>query len=254
MKYKIPNLIGVREQKTKILTAIDSKTKLLALIALIAEALFISSIPILDNNDTIYALIICSVILIITIIGIAYFEKKDKKQKKNDKLIDDPRRLEDIINQTLHTICRAVCIPNSPDKTKIRAFIFKKIKNELVCKYYWTLHPLKEIAGELRFKINRENEKNIVSINALKIRDICGTKVAPLSKEYREKNMTGELSNVKYVLAAPIYNNKDIWGTVNLDAIDNFGEKILSSEVAHAAVYQLTVLLQEIIQLDNSFN
>jgi hypothetical protein len=29
------------------------------------------------------------------------------------------------------------------------------------------------------------------------------------------------------------------------------GDRILSSEVAHATIYQLTVLLQEIIQLDN---
>lgn len=73
------------EKRSNILSQIDSKTKVLALITLIAEGLFLGSLVKLSANQIIYALIICASILVISIIGIVLIELKgDKQSSRND--------------------------------------------------------------------------------------------------------------------------------------------------------------------------
>ena len=64
----------VKEEREGILQALDTRTKLLGLIALIAEGLFLGAVTLLPKYQIIYALIVCATILVITILGIVRIE------------------------------------------------------------------------------------------------------------------------------------------------------------------------------------
>lgn len=70
------------EKRMNILQAIDSRTKVMALIALIAEALFLGSLATLPSSETLYALIACAVILIVTLGGIVLVEVTEIRTKR----------------------------------------------------------------------------------------------------------------------------------------------------------------------------
>ncbi len=72
-----------KESRSSILSAIDSRTKLIALITLIAEMLFLGSLSTLPSEQTLYALLACAFILIISIIGIVYIEVIVEGSNKN---------------------------------------------------------------------------------------------------------------------------------------------------------------------------
>ncbi len=65
------------ESRSSILDAIDSKTKLLALIALIAEGAFVASLVVMPPDQVLYGLIVCAIILIVCIIGIVIIDSKN---------------------------------------------------------------------------------------------------------------------------------------------------------------------------------
>jgi len=87
----------VEEKKAGILATIDTKTKVLALITLVAEALFLGSLSTLPSQHTIYALITCATILIISIIGIINIELAEIKNKKLNIGLDN-LQIENIAN------------------------------------------------------------------------------------------------------------------------------------------------------------
>ena len=68
-----------KEERKGILQALDTRTKLLGLISLIAEGLFIGSVVLLPENQVLYALIVCAAILVITILGIVRIETSAHK-------------------------------------------------------------------------------------------------------------------------------------------------------------------------------
>ncbi|GBC61958.1 ABC transporter permease protein [Desulfonema ishimotonii] len=72
----------MEEKRSKILQIIDSRTKVMALISIIAEALFLGSLVILPSDQTLYALIACLSILIVTLIGITIIEYTEVKSTK----------------------------------------------------------------------------------------------------------------------------------------------------------------------------
>src|SRR4051812_37772555 len=64
------------EPRGGLLKGIDNRTKVLALICLIAEALFLASLPVLPADQTLYALITCAVILLVMVVGIVFLESR----------------------------------------------------------------------------------------------------------------------------------------------------------------------------------
>ena len=58
------------EERKGILQALYTRTKVLGLTALIAEALFLGAATLLPEDQVLYALIVCATILVITILGI----------------------------------------------------------------------------------------------------------------------------------------------------------------------------------------
>lgn len=72
----------VNENRMNILQAVDSRTKVMALIALIAEALFLGSLATLPSSETLYALIACAVILVVTLGGIVLVEVTEIRTKR----------------------------------------------------------------------------------------------------------------------------------------------------------------------------
>lgn len=76
------------ENRMNILQAVDSKTKVMALIALIAEALFLGSLAALPASETLYALIACAVVLIVTLGGIVIIEVAEIRTKRAASVTD----------------------------------------------------------------------------------------------------------------------------------------------------------------------
>ena len=76
------------ENRMNILQAVDSKTKVMALIALIAEALFLGSLAALPESETLYALIACAVVLIFTLGGIVIIEVAEIRTKRAESTPD----------------------------------------------------------------------------------------------------------------------------------------------------------------------
>jgi hypothetical protein len=75
------------EPRDGLLKGIDSRTKVLALVCLIVEALFLGSLVALPSDQTLYALITCAVILVVMILGIVFLESKGTGSRESD-----PRR------------------------------------------------------------------------------------------------------------------------------------------------------------------
>ncbi|KPA17560.1 conserved hypothetical protein, membrane [Candidatus Magnetomorum sp. HK-1] len=101
----------MKEKKSNILSTIDTKTKVLALISLIAEALFLGSLPTLPSNHTVYALITCATILIISIIGIimvelAEIKSSDKMKADNAQSFNLKKELSEIVSLELSKHCK----------------------------------------------------------------------------------------------------------------------------------------------------
>lgn len=242
-----------------ILSAVDTKTKLLALIALVAEALFASSLAVLKADQALYALITCAVILAFTIIGIVIMEKSeiDTTVSTPGQLIPSPSTpssefLNELINSAIQTVCRAISLPNTPQGTKLRVFIFRKEGNILVCSHFWSQDPVKEQVGKLRFEITSEVAEKVAVVRAVIDERICRTEVRTMPKGTH--GVTGDVAdNLRFVLAAPIKRNDGtIWGTIDFDAASPEGQELLSTEVSNSVMYQVACHLQVIFSLSDT--
>lgn len=250
-----------KEKRTKILAVLDTRTKVLGLISLIAEALFLGSIFTLPKNHIIFALLICAVILIVTIIGIVIIEKSvtlkgipKVAELKPSPLTPDSKLIKDLIDSAIHAMCRAVSLPQTPEIAKLRVFIFCKKGDQLICTHYWAPNPIKEMVGKLKFDINSEVAKRVAVVRAVIDASITRTEVKPLPPDF--KGLYGEIADdLSFVLAAPIYTHKgEIWGTTDFDAGNEIGKQLLSSEVSDAAMYQLSQHLKQILSLPEALS
>ncbi len=70
------------ENRATILAAIDSPTKVMALIALVAEGLFLGSLAVIPSADTFWAMIVCAIILVFMIVGIAAVQIVESVMKR----------------------------------------------------------------------------------------------------------------------------------------------------------------------------
>ena len=244
-----------QESKATILSKIDTKTKVLALVSLIAEALFLGSLATLPSDQTLYALITCAAILIITIIGIVIVEVVEtRRPDKGERMLPSPLTpdsdlLNELINGAIHTVCRAFSLPQTPESAKLRAFIFRKEGNQLVCSHFWSPNPVKEMVRYLRFEINAEIANRVAVVKAVINEEICRTEVEPLPNNL--KGVTGQVSKeLNFVLAAPIRNDDgSIYGVVDFDAGNEVGKSLLKTDVSDAVMYQLAQHVRVICSL-----
>lgn len=236
-----------------ILRTIDTKTKVLALISLLAEALFGASLTKLPKEQTLYALIVCAAILVITIIGIVIIEVRSANlpvtEVRPSPLTPDTKLLNQLVDGALETVCRAVSIPETPESARLRVFIFRKNGTQLTCSHYWAPNPVRELVNRLHFEINSGVAKDVAVVQAAIDERITRTKVKPLPAYM--KKVTGEISDeLTFVVAAPIRRaDGSIWGIVDFDAGSDKGKNLLLTEVADAALFQLALHLQVIFSL-----
>jgi hypothetical protein len=157
------------------------------------------------------------------------------------------RLVEEVIQRTLMVICRSLAMPLSPDEAKLRAFIFKKKDEKLVCTHYWAPYAVVEATG-ITFEINAETEKQVAVVKAAQRKQVCAVSVSVLPD-----NMDGIQGNVDkdlcFILAAPILNLRGdkIWGTVDIDASNPRGEYILRNEMSRTALFELGKILYLIL-------
>jgi hypothetical protein len=134
--------------------------------------------------------------------------------------------------------------PVTPEEASLRAFIFRKEGEELVCRYFWDPYESAEKIGTTRFHIDDKTASRVVVVRCLfdnatrrtKADETERSSVAPLPKDF--KGVKGKIKpTLRYVLAAPIRNEDDtIWGVVDFDVSNNIGKKLLQKEEASNAV------------------
>jgi len=245
-----------KEERKGILQALDTRTKLLGLISLIAEGLFIGSVVLLPENQVLYALIVCAAILVITILGIVRIETSAHKNLPAalpvlmpSQLTPDSPLLKELIDSAIQTMCRAVSLPQTPEQAKLRVFIFRKERNQLICSHYWAPNPVKEMVGELCFDINAEVAQKVAVVKSVIYSSIARIEVNPLPHDL--EGVHGEVTvELSFVLAVPIYKTDgSIWGTIDFDAGNDTGKKLLETEVSDAAMFQLSQHLKVILSL-----
>lgn len=90
-----------KETRSSILVSIDTRTKVLALISLIAEALFLGAAFALPKEHILYALVTCAVVLLTMTVGIIYVDAAETKRVPKsgpseafDKLLGQLDRIE----------------------------------------------------------------------------------------------------------------------------------------------------------------
>lgn len=154
------------------------------------------------------------------------------------------KELGGLITEALETICRLLGAPVTPEQATLRAFIFRKEGEELVCRYFWDPDESEEEVGRTRFRIDEETASKAVVVQCFltnkpqrtEIDEIEGASVAPLPKNF--KGIKGKIKpDLKYILAAPIRNEDDtIWGVVDFDTSNNIGKKLLQKEKSSNAI------------------
>jgi len=84
-----------KENRSSILSAIYSRTKLIGLIALIAEALFLGALATLPSSQILFALLACAFILVICIVGIIYVEAIAERSSNSKTFLDAKHEREE---------------------------------------------------------------------------------------------------------------------------------------------------------------
>lgn len=240
---------------SEIISRIDTRTRLLALLALVAEGIFLYSLHKIPEPQMLTALVICAVFLLLCIAGILIVDVLKGRNESGSPLLlpspltPDSPPLSELVNTAIQVVCRAVSLPQSPETAKLRVFIFRKSGNQLVCSHYWAQNPVREMVGRLTFQVNSATAQRVAVVRSVIDGKVCRTKVEPLPKSLA--GYEGDVSDeVKFVLAAPIYTREgEIWGTVDFDAGNSVGEALLSNEVCDATMFQLAQHLQIIFSL-----
>jgi Predicted nucleotide-binding protein containing TIR-like domain len=155
------------------------------------------------------------------------------------------RELNSLMTEALETVCRTMSTPLTSEKASLRAFIFRKEGEQLVCQHFWDPSESEEKVGTTKFQIDEATAEKVVVVrcfldNALRRTNdgdlIEYSAVKPLPKKF-----TGVKGGVKasltYVVAAPIRSEDDgVWGVVDFDASNNIGKRLLQSEKVCDAV------------------
>jgi predicted nucleotide-binding protein len=173
------------------------------------------------------------------------FNKKQEEIRMLSQVSESKIRrekAEQLIEDGLQVVCQALTRSYWPKQAKLRAFIFDKIGNDLVCSVFWTPYAVVEKKG-LRFGINPSAEKQAAVVKAAILRKVCAERIIFSQEELDD--VEGEIEkDLRFVLAAPILSpSGEVLGTVDFDASSEIGEEILSHEITHNVIFELGRLL-----------
>lgn len=245
------------DDRKGLLSAVDSRTKVLALIALVAEALFLGSLATLPAEHTIWALAVSATILVVTIVGIVVVEvqvarKAPEPAMLPSALTPDSSLLDELVNGAIQTVCRAVSVPQTPESARLRVFIFRKDQNRLVCTHYWSPNPARELVGRLSFELRADLVERVAVVKAAINDMIARTEVTPLPADIT--GIAGDVDqDLKFVLACPIYDRDgSVWGVLDFDAATESGMALLKTSVSDAVMFQLAKHIRVVFSLSDS--
>lgn len=243
---------------TNLLKTLGPRTRGLALVLLVIDSIFglsIFSVGVTGNmsgSDFVVAVIVLGALLLASLVAITRVELTVQRDDQHDRSLKrsaqtpDSAVLDGLVNSTLEMICRATSLPLAPDQAGMRAFIFKREGDVLVCRYYWALNPTCEKAGITQFPLTREVAQDVAVVRCALDRRITRTRVAPLP-ESASDTVDDDLT---FVLAAPILDeDQRAWGTIDFDTSNELGKERLSTDLADAAIFQLSQHLQVIFGL-----
>lgn len=244
------------ESRKSIIDAANTEIKVLALVTLVVEVTFLSSMALMKEN-VFLALIVCAVIFAITVIGVVVIKltellvkKKQPKGLLQSRLTENSPLLTEIIRGAVQTVCRGVTVPKTPEEAALRAFIFRTRGRQLVCTHYWAPASLlvKEQVG-LSFPLDRSLADEVVVVRAYFDRQPVRT--VPKRIPENTKGIQGDVSgDLQFVLAAPIPNRDgSVWGVVDLDTSNDVGKALLSTSVSDNVMYHLAEHLRLLFSL-----
>lgn len=242
-----------------ILSVIDTKTKVLALVTLVIEATFIGSIAALPTDRVFWALVVCATIFAIVVVGVIVLEFQEIRGKKSSTsdlvpspLTPDSPLLNKIITGAVQTVCRGVTVPKTPEEAELRAFIFKKQGSALVCTHFWAPESLKvkEEVG-LTFQLDRSLADKIAVVKAYFDEAPARARIEPIPKG--TKGIKGTVNErLQCVLAVPIRNeppDNSIWGVVDFDTTTEIGKALLTTTISDNVMYHLAEHLRLLFSL-----
>ncbi|MDQ3985863.1 MAG: hypothetical protein M3280_05125 [Actinomycetota bacterium] len=210
----------------------------------------------LSETTLVIAIIVLGIVLVASLVAITLIEMAASKQPtvKLSGLTASTGILNQLINGTLETVCRATSLPQTPESAKLRVFIFRiEERDQLVCRYYWSPNPTKEAVGVTRFALSPELMEEIAVVRCAMTGKITRMRVEPLSGTAVDGTKGPVSEDVRFVLAAPILDADDrIWGTVDFDTSNTTGETLLSTEISEAAMFQLAQHLKVIFAIQKS--
>lgn len=235
---------GDRSHWRSLIETLDPRSRIIGLVALLAEAAFGGVIPFLPEGSRLFAFVTLVVALVFAMLVVVYIETHLRKVQPDKVLIPSPktpdqRFLNEMINSFIQAACRAVSIPHSPDHVDLRAFVFQRQDEKLVCTHYWALHPTDEKVGVTQFLLAKEVAEKVAVVRAVMERKICRTHIEPLPRGF--EGAKGEIKeSLRFVIAAPIIGpDGEVWGTFDLDSGNDRGEELLSSGITDSALSQL---------------
>lgn len=169
--------------------------------------------------------------------------------KKATSFIKTKDGVQRFIDDVLEVIVRAVSIPNPPDLSDLRAFLFKQENNELVCRGSWALHPVDEPRGKLKFIISKEWASRVSIVRTVIEKDFTFEEIN--QKEQLELASEKEVSEkIIYVISAPIFNSDGtVWGIVDLDTSIEEGKTLLTSRYAKTAILKFASHFEKLIPI-----
>jgi CAP12/Pycsar effector protein, TIR domain len=135
----------------------------------------------------------------------------------------------------LELTTRAACLPSLPMRTDIRVFLFRVEGEELVCRQSWSDSETREDVGVLTFHPKRHKDVSVVK--AWRTRKPQADTLRPAPQKKLAKD-TGVDPQLRFILAAPVFVDRKVWGVVDFDTSSAMGTKVLSSKAAQTvAVY-----------------
>jgi len=162
-----------------------------------------------------------------------WLEEMARRKREEDK----QRQLN--VQHMLKNVCNALSIPNGQDTAKLRAFVFCKEEETLVCTHFWAANQTEEAVGVLKFDINPETENQVAVVKAAVERKVCAAHISALPDDLQ--GVEGKVDkSLCFVLAAPIIGpNGEVWGTVDFDTSSDIGETILSHDMTRPILFEL---------------
>ncbi len=234
---------------TEILDRIPTDVRILALILLVTEAIYGGTLMAVEQKLRLWVFLVNSFLILCIIVG--FFLTRQPSMHGSPKTPTDPL-IGKLVNGAIEVVCRAASLPLSPEKARLRVFIFKRDRNQLVCTHFYAANPGREEVDVLRFDIDSDTAKLIVVVRAFLDRRVCVERLRE-SGEGR-KGVHGRISrDLLTVLAAPIMmKDGTCWGIVDFDTSTEAGAALLISDVADATIHALAAHLALLVSLDRT--